>query len=288
MALSVLCSIFLSVCFKLFPKYGIDTFPAIVFNYLTCVFTAWILEGCIPIHAGLADHGWFPYGIILGFVFITGFNCNANTVQISGIGVTSVIQKMSMFLSVIFAYLYFRESMGPWKIVGLIAAVPATLLVNNIGFGTKIKLPEFKFWMFPLGTFIINGVIDSIFFFLKKKGIVSTDDLAFSSFLFLMAALVGICFWLAFGKRLKLGTVSRRNILAGIILGVPNFYSIYWLLKGLAAFAEGSVVIPLYNISTLLCTLLVGILLFSESLNRKKSWGIVFAVISIVCVSLLA
>ena len=85
---------------------------------------------------------------------------------------------------------------------------------------------------------------------------------------------------------IKNGTTYRwKEVIAGFALGVPNFFSIYFLLMVLSNGMDGSVVFPINNVGILLLTAVLGLLFFSEKFNLRKMIGFSMAVLSIILVA---
>ena len=77
------------------------------------------------------------------------------------------------------------------------------------------------------------------------------------------------------------------TILGGIALGVPNFFSIYFLLRALQFEGLNSAsIFTLNNVAIVMLTTLAGIVFFKEKLSLKNWMGIFLAVISILLISL--
>ena len=92
-----------------------------------------ITLGRFPLSKESIHEPWFPYSIVLGLLFISGFNILAKTVQNIGVTLASVAQKMSLVISVSFTLWYFSESLNALKIIGFIAAFLSIILVNLQG-----------------------------------------------------------------------------------------------------------------------------------------------------------
>ena len=76
-------------------------------------------------------------------------------------------------------------------------------------------------------------------------------------------------------------------MLWGVILGVPNYFSIHFLLAALRNENGNSAsVFTINNVAIVLFSTLLGILIFKEKLSMKNWGGIVIAVISIALVAL--
>ena len=75
-------------------------------------------------------------------------------------------------------------------------------------------------------------------------------------------------------------------MIAGISLGVPNFFSIYLLLLALQQGWGGSVVFPVNNVGVLVMAAIFGIVLFKERLIPIRIWGFALAVLAIVLITI--
>jgi uncharacterized membrane protein len=69
-----------------------------------------------------------------------------------------------------------------------------------------------------------------------------------------------------------------KNILWGVILGVPNFFSLLFMLKALSTPGlEASVVFPMVSMGVVVLSSIIGILLYKEKLTKGNWIGILFA-----------
>ncbi|MFM6913380.1 MAG: EamA family transporter [Aquirufa sp.] len=70
-------------------------------------------------------------------------------------------------------------------------------------------------------------------------------------------------------------TWSLRSVLAAIPLGLPNFFSFYFLLKALDAYQQnGAVVLTIYNLGVILLSAVTALVFFQEKLTNKQWVGI--------------
>ena len=280
--LSVLSSSFIFVMFKLFKRFDINTMQAIVINYfIACLvgFFGFLKDTDITL---IPYKPWFPGTIFLGVLFIVVFNLAAITTQRSGLSVVSVASKMSVAIPVLFGILYFDESSGTIKIIGIILALAAVYL-------TSVKSREGipinrKNLIFPVLVFLGSGIIDTSIKFLETSYVNKTDVALFSSSIFFIAGTIGtgILIVQAFMGTLK---ITGKNILGGIALGIPNFFSIYFLVMALRSEGfESSTVFTINNVAIVLVSTLLGIALFKERLITKNWIGIALAILSILLV----
>ena len=77
-----------------------------------------------------------------------------------------------------------------------------------------------------------------------------------------------------------------RDVGAGILLGVPNFFTVYFIQKMLTTDMDGSVIFPIHNIGILLLSALISRMLFGEEFRILKYVGIVLATIAIILLAI--
>ena len=75
--------------------------------------------------------------------------------------------------------------------------------------------------------------------------------------------------------------ITKSELLFGILLGIPNFYSIYFLMMALNHEMSGSVFFPALNCSVILVSTLIGKYVFKESFNDRQLMGVALSMISI-------
>tara|TARA_B110000305_G_scaffold228709_1_gene278814 strand:+ start:41 stop:904 length:864 start_codon:yes stop_codon:yes gene_type:complete len=282
--LSILASTIIFIIFKLFEKFQINIFQAIVVNY--CIaFTTGILSynGTITI-SQLPNLDWFYYTLILGALFIIVFNLMAITTQKSGLSVVSVATKMSVVVPVLFGLLYYNESLGNVKLIGIAIALIAVYLTSNKSKqGISVNR---KSIVLPILVFIGSGIIDTSIKFLEDTYVANNDVPLFSAIIFLAAAIIGFIFIII---QIIRGSFKFefKNIIAGICLGVPNYFSIYFLVKTLRSdILESSGIFAINNVSIVALSTFAGIFIFKEKLIRKNWIGIALAILSIVLISI--
>lgn len=282
--LSILASTIIFIIFKLFEKFQINIFQAIVVNY--CIaFTTGILSynGTITI-SQLPNLDWFYYTLILGALFIIVFNLMGITTQKSGLSVVSVATKMSVVVPVLFGLLYYNESLGTVKLIGIAIALIAVYLTSNKSKqGITVNR---KSIVLPILVFIGSGIIDTSIKFLEDTYVANNDVPLFSAIIFLAAAIIGFIFIII---QIIRGSFNFefKNIIAGICLGVPNYFSIYFLVKTLRSdILESSGIFAINNVSIVALSTFAGIFIFKEKLIRKNWIGIALAILSIVLISI--
>ncbi|MEZ4874556.1 MAG: DMT family transporter [Flavobacteriaceae bacterium] len=284
LVLSILASTVILVVFKLFQRFDVSNFQAIVVNYFVAGILGILIQGEFDKIPLLPKFPWFYYALLLGSFFISIFFLMALTTQKSGLSVVSVATKMSVVIPIVFGLVYYHESLNLLKGLGILLALIAVYLASiKKKHGLSIQK---KNLIFPLLVFLGSGIIDTGIKFLEE-GFVAQEDVAlFSSVLFLSAGSIGMAVFL-FQKIKGHFSFEKKSLLGGIALGVPNFFTVYFLVAALRSdLLESSGIFTVNNIGVVTLSTLAGILLFKERLLPKNWLGIVLALLSIALMAI--
>ncbi|MGB5943990.1 MAG: DMT family transporter [Leeuwenhoekiella sp.] len=282
--LSILASTVIFIVFNLFKKFNVHTLQAIVINYVVAGICGLIASGKEIDVPAITAAAWFPGAVGLGLLFIVIFNLMAITTQRSGLAVVSVATKMSVVIPVLFGILYYSESAGTLKIVGILLAVVAVYLASVKPENDLSVEP--KNLLFPILVFLGSGVIDTSLKYLEGTYVASNEIPLFSASIFASAFIFGmfIILFLAIRRKLKF---QAKNLLAGIGLGIPNYFSIYFLVQALRESGlDSSSLFTVNNVGIVLVATLVGIVAFRERLSVTNWVGLGLAILGIVLISL--
>jgi len=282
--LSILSSTVIFVVFRLYKKYGVNTLQAIIVNYfIACIVGFFGYIESIEDLVRIPSESWFLGTVFLGAMFITVFNLAAITTQRSGLSVVSVATKMSVAIPVFFGIFIYNESLGFLKVTGIILALAAVYLSSiKTKKGISIKKENL---IFPLLVFVGSGIIDTTINYLENFYVSETDVGLFSSSIFGVAGIIGTTILIGQAVLGKL-KITWKNIAGGIALGIPNYFSIYFLVMALRSPGfENSVIFTLNHVGIVLASTILGIVLFKEVLLKKNWIGIALAVISIILVA---
>ena len=135
--------------------------------------------------------------------------------------------------------------------------------------------------------FLGSGLIDTSLNFLQNDFITDKSLIPlFSSTIFMTAGVIGIMVLVA--QKIKgVLVLEYKNVIAGIVLGIPNYFSIYFLVKALRSdLFDSSGIFTINNVGIVIISTLLGIVFFRERLSMKNWIGIILAIISIALVSL--
>ena len=279
--LTILFSSILFIVLKSFPKFKIDTFQAIVFNYIIA-FAVGLLnsEESLSVSKTI-QKPWIWSCFFLGFLFIGVFFVIGKTAQKNGVSVASVASKMSLVIPILFGIFYFKETFDNLKIIGICIALVAVFFTTKketIG----IKSSNF---IFPILVFLGSGIIDTSMNFIQQKWVNTVDIALFSSLIFFMAFSIGLLLliYLLVQNQIKF---QFKSIIGGVILGIPNYYSLYFLIHSLQdSQLQSATIFTIINISVILLTTLFGLFLFKEKLRKHNYIGIILAIFALYLVT---
>lgn len=279
--LTILQSTAIFVVMKLFNRFRIDNWQAITVNYIVAtVFGFVIYKGEISPEIILQEE-WFVYALILGLTFISTFFVFALSSQKVGVALTSVASKMSVIIPVIAGLILLGEKMNVWSSLGVGLALIAFYL--TLGQGANSSFPK-KYLFLPLLLFLGNGINDTLMKYAEFHFVSDSNNLIlFLSVIFSSSLLLGIIISIVKYFRLKY-RIQLKNILAGIILGLLNFGSTFYILKCMGLY-DSSVVFPVTNAGIVSLSALMGFYFFREKLSKKNWAGIALAILAIVLIA---
>lgn len=281
--LSVLSSTLIFVVFKLFDVFKIQTLYAIITNYVVACAVGFLLyDGPVGV-SDFTNKPWLIGPILLGILFIVIFNLMARTAQVSGVSVASVATKMSLAIPVIMGMLLYGERLSALQVVGIALALVAVYLASIKE--KKIRIDR-KALVLPLLVFLGSGVIDTSIQYFEEVHLTDQEIPVFSSMIFGFAALTGFIFIGVKAVKTPL-KINLKNMAGGIALGVPNYFSIYFLIRALRSdILSSAAIFTLNNVAIVMLSTLLGILLFKEKLTLKNWGGVALAILSIILVAL--
>lgn len=279
LVLSVLASTGIFIVFKLFKTYKINTLQAIVVNYITA-FVCGIIHSDSKIKPiDIVNSDWFLGVLILGFLFISVFNVMALTSQRNGLSVASVASKMSVIIPIIFGIYVYKESFETQKIIGILLALIAVYLTSLKP--TKVSASD-KSILLPILLFLGSGTIDTTINYFAPDDKIPL----FSALIFGFAFIIGVCI-LIYNYFKEKQKFQLKTIPFGILLGLINYASIYFLLKALRIDGlESSRLFTINNVAIVAFSTLIGLVIFKEKIYTKNWIGICLAIISIALVTL--
>jgi drug/metabolite transporter (DMT)-like permease len=300
LSLSILLSVLLLLNFRLFPRYEINTFQAIVFNYPVCFITGYMLLPAGQSFSMDFSQTWTWLALGLGVGFILTFLLSGASTQRTGITATSLANNLSLVIPVCFSLFVFQSGGGAAAfdvlnylglLLALIAVGLSTYKKETPVDPTPGEVPPAPNRLgiqvlLPVAVFLCYGATNTMINYMNLRYIPSADKTVQVTLTMVVGAIVAGLVMLVIRIIQGKERIQVRSLVGAVTLGVPNFLSFYTLLLALSAFgSNGAFVYPLYNIGVILLAAVVAALFFREHLSTANKLGLGLAVIAIGLIS---
>lgn len=283
--LSILSSTLFGISFKVIAVKNINGFQAIIINYIVAGFLGFFTTQSNVTPLNVFNENFFWLALFLGFVFILSLFVLSETTAKQGISVAQVANRMSVVIPITVAILFYGDNFSFLKLLGIIIALIALYLVSHKQ--TKNISSQKYWWIYPLLIFICSGIIDSSINYAQRNLLSNDNSDVFLSTIFSSAFFFGfvVLLYQLFIKKEKFQIMA---IPAGVIIGIINFGTMYFIISALSAnFLEPSVLYPVNNLSILSLSTVISVFVFKENLSLKNWIGIAFSLIAILILGLL-
>lgn len=257
--LAVISSALVSVTMRFSETKIKNNIAMLAVNYIMCTFLAWGYTGFSSFRPlELGTQTTVILGGINGALYLAGFVLLQRNIRVNGVVLSSTFIKLGLLVSMVVSVAFFGERPEVWQWAGFALAVAAIVLMNyRPGEGKAGNMAGLLLLL------LAGGGGDAMSKVFEELG-----NPAFSDYFllntFLMA--LGLCLILFAVRREKAGF---WEVLFGLLIGIPNFFSAKFLLGALKDIAA-VIVYPVYSVATILVVTVTGILVFREKLDRKQ------------------
>jgi uncharacterized membrane protein len=131
-----------------------------------------------------------------------------------------------------------------------------------------------------------SGIIDTTLNFIQKQFIPAVSESYIITTVFSIAFVLG-AIYISYLVIFKNEKITFKNIYWGILLGIPNYFSMLFLVKTLSYFPDASATIfPINNIGIVAVSTLVSVSFFKEKLNSKNIIGLILSLSAIALIAI--
>ena len=217
-------------------------------------------------------------GLFNGFIYIASLIFFQNSVKYNGLILSSIFMKLGIMVPLIISVLFFHEIPTFVQGIGFTIAITAMILMNlkdkdkseKLDIIKKKRMYKVKLIFVLLGC----GLADGMSKIYRELGTVEYEEL------FLV-----ITFWISFIFSLvlvkyKKQIYTKNEIIYGVFLGIPNYFSARFLLKALGE-VPAVVAYPIFSVGTIAVITLIGVLFFREKLNRRQMFAIALIMVAV-------
>lgn len=274
--LAIVTSSLISLFMRVSEKQVNNTLAMFVSNYLICTILSKVYIRDVSVFA-VSDGSAFAIGlgIVGGIFFLLSFYLLRFNIQKNGVVLSATFMKLGVLVPTLMAVLVFHEVPKTFQIVGFLLALCAIVIIN----GGKDESGTKKQGLWLIILFLAGGFTDSLANIYDKAG---APDLKNQYLFFIFVTATLLCVILLIIQKYR---PTAAELLWGALIGIPNYYSTRFLLLALGDF-PAILVYPVYNIAVIMVVSLVGILVFKEKLDKRKSAGMGMILTAIILLNL--
>ena len=271
------CSVIVSILLKFAKAQGFDALHMIVWNYASASVLCFLWFKPDLQHVSIINTPWWLI-IALGVLLPSVFLCLAKSLQYAGIVKTEIAQRLSVVLSLLAAFFIFQEQFNTLKIIGIVLGVFAVLSLLFSHQQDKTGQSSTKQAMLYLALVWFGyALIDVLLKYTTGLGLQFAVAL---NLMFICAFILSLAYIVMTTKTVG----NRKNILAGMGLGLLNFANIALYVKAHMLLKDTpAIVFAGMNILVVVFGALSGLIIFKEKLTPITALGLTLGLASVIC-----
>lgn len=277
LALAFISSALVSIVMRMSSAKVKNNMVMFMANYAMCLLLSVLCGMRIDTAAFREGVGFaIGIGILSGVLYLAGFLLLQINVRKNGVVLSSTFMKLGVLVPTIMAVVFFGEKPGVSTIIGFIIALIAIVLINTDGSDDRVASRGRI--LLPL-LLLVGGFTDSLANVFEKLGVSGQKDL-YLACTFLVALLCSAALKVYRKQKLTAG-----DLLWGLLIGIPNYFSSRFLLLALSD-VPAIIAYPVYNIGGILLVTCAGVLAFGERPGRRKYIALAMILIALVLLNL--
>ncbi|MFZ0332240.1 MAG: EamA family transporter [Acinetobacter bohemicus] len=271
------CSVIVSILLKFAKAQGFDALHMIVWNYASASVLCFLWFKPDLQHVSIINTPWWLI-IALGILLPSVFLCLAKSLQYAGIVKTEIAQRLSVVLSLLAAFFIFQEQFNTLKIIGIVLGVFAVLSLLFSHQHDKTGQSSTKQSMLYLALVWFGyALIDVLLKYTTGLGLQFAVAL---NLMFICAFILSLAYIAMTTKTVG----NRKNILAGMGLGLLNFANIALYVKAHMLLKDTpAIVFAGMNILVVVLGAFSGLIIFKEKLTLTTALGLTLGLASVIC-----
>lgn len=267
--LAIILSAMIAILMRLSEQKKQQDIAMLAVNYLTCTVLA---AAAVP-WVSLPTEGLgltAAMGTVNGLLYLTSFVLLKVNVRRNGVVLSSTFMKLGLLVTMLVSVVFYREIPTLLQGVGFLLAVAAIILLHYRkeagGSGLKAGL---------ILLLLCGGMCDAMSkIFDETLGTAPAPLFLLITFCTAMILCIGL---MLKAKQFP----GKRELLFGVLIGIPNVLSTRCLLRALGTL-PAVLVFPAFSVSTILVVTLAGRLLFREKLSCKQWIALAMILLALV------
>lgn len=273
LVLAIVCSLMISITLRVSEKYVKNEMGMFMTNYIICILLSLgMMQDKTQLVSLVSRSGSLTValGVIAGVLYLGNFVLLKFNMAHNGIVMSSTFMKLGIVVPTVMAVVVFHEVPRWTQVVGILIAVGAIILINF----EKDALSEGKKKLWLLILLLVSGITEAMANIYDKIGDPGMKD----SYLLVT---FGTAFVLAVALAVKEGKIGAKDMLFGVLIGVPNYFFSRFLLLALSTI-NAVVVYPTYSVTTIIAIAIVGVVAFHETISKKKLCALGLILVALV------
>ncbi|MGN1204675.1 MAG: EamA family transporter [Lachnospiraceae bacterium] len=280
--LAVIMGVIVKIVYKYIEDKDIDGDSVMVINYVVTIAIASVLciKNGIFSTIGIPENRisiiWcVVLGIFQAVMLVYNFLAIRKGIADCGASMTTVFSSIGNMFTVLISVLLFREMPYMIQWIGIVLAFGAIILTNvDFEHGLQWSFKTVLLWIaFMTCLMGINYKV------IQTYTVTGYDNLFLLVSFFLSLLLSLVIF------RKKHCKYRIREVIFGIIIGVPNIASSYFIISALKT-VPATAVYPINSAGSIIVTVIVCAFLFHEKLKKNEILAILMTVIGVVFINL--
>ncbi len=262
--LAIASSALISIFMRLSTGRIRNNVAMLAVNYAACLLIACGYAGvCTTPGALFPAADTLPATLLMGGIhgslYLFSFVLLQRSVRRNGVVLSALFQRLGLLVPLVVSVFAFHEIPTPVQIIGFVLAILAILLMN-LGGDASLRGAGAGLLLLLLS----GGLGDAMSKIFEQLG---DPALSPQFLLYTFGAALLLCVALMLYKKQLPG---KSELLFGVLIGIPNFFSARFLLRSLEELAA-VIVYPTFSVAAILVVTLAGVLFFKERL-RPRQW----------------
>jgi drug/metabolite transporter (DMT)-like permease len=212
-------------------------------------------------------------GMITGILFFMTFITYQVSVRKYGPSITGMFGKLGILVPMLLSVYLFHEYPSHLQLVGILLSFISIVLIN-LSKDLKWEIKGILIVFFFLG-----GMAEFMNKIYQKYSMIEFKPV-FLLTVFATALMVSLIKTLPYIR-----SITAKDIWVGVLVGVPNYFSSFFLINALRELPT-SVVFPVYSAGSILTIIIASHYLFKEVYSAKKITAIVLTIVAIVLINI--
>ena len=272
--LAIASSALVSLTMRLSESKVRNNIAMLMVNYIMCAGLSWAFAG-FSLPRG-EDVGFMAgLSVVNGILYLAGFVLLQHNIRVNGVVLSATFIKLGLLVSMVVSVVFFGERPELIQWLGFGLAVAAIVLMNfrpgEGKAGNGILL---------LALLLAGGGGDAMSKVFEELGNASLSDHFLLGTFFVAFAICAAMIVMG-----KAGKPEKWEVIFGLVVGIPNFFSAKFLLGALTDIAA-VIVYPVYSVGTILTVTLAGVVLFREKLEKRQWMALGIILLALVLLNM--